>query len=196
MPPGPKRPPVESDDFYEENFDMEQMERECEQMLQIHHLNRENCTLRETQGGFLSLTFDGRTYESVDVIRTFPFTAPEELLSVRETQGKKREIGVIRNLEQDFDEPAREAILKQLELRYYMPVITRVLQVKERNGIANFRVDTDKGELSFSIQSTGNHFTHLTDARILITDLEGNRYEIPNVNALSAREQKRLDLYL
>jgi hypothetical protein len=39
-------------------------------------------------------------------------------------------------------------------------------------------------------------FVSLTESRILITDLDGNRYEIPDLNRLSAVERKKLDLFI
>lgn len=36
----------------------------------------------------------------------------------------------------------------------------------------------------------------LTDTRLLITDLDENRFEIPDVLQLSQKEQRKLDLFL
>lgn len=194
MPPMP--PKEAATDFYEENFDMAQMEKECEEMLDIHYLNKSNSTFTETDGGFISLTYNKKTYENVTVIRTFPFTEPDKLLSVRESGGKKKEIGIIESLHDDFDAETVDIISKNLELRYYMPVIQKIQNIKESNGYVHFKVCTNHGNLEFSLQSNGSHFSYLSDTRILITDLEGNRYEIPDTRKLTPRELKKLDLYL
>lgn len=197
MPPHqPKSLIKNSDDFYEENFDMKQMEKECEEMLNVTYLTKSNCTFIETAGGFINLTYNNTTYENVTIIRTFPFTAPEQLLSVRETDGKQKELGIIENLITDFDKDTVQIITKYLNLRYYMPVIEKILSIKETMGYVHFKVSTNHGELQFSLQSNGSHFSYLSDTRILITDLEGNRYEIPNTKNLTARELKKLDLYM
>jgi len=184
------------DDFYEEKFDMAQMEKECEEMLNVHFLNKSNADFSETDGGFISLKYDDKSYENVTIIRTFPFTEPNKLLSVRESVGKKREIGIIESLYDDFEKETVDIISKNLELRYYMPVIEKIQNIKESNGYVHFKVGTNHGNMEFSLQTNGSHFSYLSDTRILITDLEGNRYEIPDTRKLSSRELKKLDLYL
>lgn len=195
-PQNMRQPPADNVEFYEENFDLKEMERECEDMLKVRYLTRDNCKFSLSAGGFVTLDFDKNIYENVDIIRTFPFTMPDELLSVRESTGKKREIGIIKNLTTDFDKDTVNVISKHLELRYYMPVIEKIISIKEVSGYVHFKVNTNHGEINFSLQSNGNHFSYLSDTRILITDLEGNRYEIPDVKQLTAKELKKLDLYM
>jgi len=38
--------------------------------------------------------------------------------------------------------------------------------------------------------------TRLSEKRLLITDLDENRFEIPDVFALTQKEQRKLDLFL
>lgn len=187
---------ITADDFYEEDFDMEQMEKECEEMLNVHYLNKDNCTFSQTDGDFINLHYNDILYENIDIIRTFPFTEPYSFLSVREASGKKREIGIIEHLNNDFDTNTIKVICKQLDIRYFMPAIQKINSIKEMAGYIHFKVTTNHGELNFSLQSNGNHFTYLSSNRILITDLEGNRYEIPDTNELTTKELKKLDLYL
>ena len=42
----------------------------------------------------------------------------------------------------------------------------------------------------------GGSVVHLSEERILITDLDGNRYEIPELSKLTALELKKLDLFI
>lgn len=192
----PKMPPVKSDDFYEENFDMKQMEKECEEMLNMHNLTKDNCSFSSGSGEFINLSYNNKLYENVTIIRTFPFTEPNAYLSVRESNGKKKEIGIIEDLAKDFDRETVDIISKNLELRYFMPVIEKIISTKESFGCVYFTVKTNHGNIEFSLQKNGNHFSYLTDTRILITDFEGNRYEIPDTTKLSAKELKQLDLYM
>ena len=105
MPPGGKGPgpdllvkchPVakcqweKADDFYEENFDMAQMEKECEEMLNVTYLTKDNCNFSTDNGDFINLSRNGITYKNVSIIRTFPFTEPDMLLSVRESTGERK----------------------------------------------------------------------------------------------------------
>lgn len=197
----PGRPPkgkmmFQADDFIEEHFDMEQMEQECEEMLRFSYLTKENAHFTDEGSGILNMTYDNKTYENVSIIKTFPFTDPDLCLSVRNSDLKKKEIGMIADLNKDFDADTISLINEHLKQRYYMPVIEKFVQIKENGGYITFTVLTDHGETNFTLQSNGSHFSYLTDTRIIITDLEGNRYEIPDTGKLTTKELKKLDLYM
>jgi hypothetical protein len=42
----------------------------------------------------------------------------------------------------------------------------------------------------------GDSVINLSDTRLLITDLDGNRFEIPDITRLTPAELKKLDLFL
>ena len=69
-----------------EQFEKEQMEREAEEMTAVRYLTKDNAVFERTQGGFVSLTFEGKTWDRVQVIRLFPFTEPN---GGREIQGNR-----------------------------------------------------------------------------------------------------------
>ena len=52
-----------------EQFEKEQMEREAEEMTAVRYLTKDNAVFERTQGGFVSLTFEGKTWDRVQVIR-------------------------------------------------------------------------------------------------------------------------------
>lgn len=206
-PPGRRRPPhgdlspmpqprEKADDFYEENFDMARLEKECEEMLEFHYLTKEQAIFSKSAGNFINLTFHGKLYENVAIVRTFPFHEPDCFLSVRESIGKKKEIGMIQNLTKDFDKETVAIIRDYLNVRYYMPSIQKIIHVKEEGGHIHFTIMTDHGKTAFTLQSNGSHFTYLDHTRILITDLEGNRFIIPDINQLNSKDMKKLDLYM
>ena len=61
-----------------EQFKINQMEQEAEEMASLCYLDKKNATFERTKGGFVSLTYGGKTWERVQVIRLFPFTEPEK----------------------------------------------------------------------------------------------------------------------
>ena len=85
---------------------------------------------------------------------------------------------------------------EQLNLRYFTPVITKIINVKDEYGYAYFDVMTDRGECRFTIHMGGSDVVHLTETRIIISDLDEHRFEIPDVTKLSAAERKKIDLFL
>lgn len=165
-------------------------------MQEMTYLTEKNTVVSETAGGFLTLTVNGETFEGVQLVRTFPFTAAEEFISARAAGEDAQEIGMIRSLQKDFGGQAGEILRKQLAIRYFTPKIRRICSVKEEAGCSYFEVDTDAGVCKFAVRSNDNSFTKLTETRIFIQDLENNRFEIPDITALTAKERKKVDIFL
>ncbi len=193
MGPGRGRGRRGQEEFTE--FDEAAYEAQSAELLELRYLTKENCRFARTKGGFASLVYRDRTYERVSVCRAFPFTAPEEYISVREPDEKAKEIGVIRALAELEPEQA-QMIREQLALRYFMPKIRKITEIKDEYGYAYFDVLTDMGEAHFVIPMSGGAIVALSDVRLMITDLDGNRYEIEDVTKLGSGEQKKLDMYL
>lgn len=178
-----------------QEFNIDQMEQEVEEMTALRYLTKENAVFARTGGGFISLEFDGKKWERVQVIRLFPFTEPDQFISIRTVEERSKEIGVIEDMKKVSKE-TRKMLEEQLKLYYFTPVIQKVLDIKDEYGYAYFHVMTDRGECRFTINMGGNAVVRLTDTRLLITDLDENRFEIPDVLQLSQKEQRKLDLFL
>ncbi len=178
-----------------EEFKIEQMEQEVEEMTSLRYLTKDNAVFERTEGGFVSLAYDGKKWERVQVIRLFPFTEPDQFISIRTVEERSKEIGVIEDMKQVSKE-TRRMLEEQLNLHYFTPVIQKIINIKDEYGYAYFHVMTDRGECRFTINMGSNAVVRLTDTRLLITDLDENRFEIPDVLKLSQKEQRKLDLFL
>lgn len=179
----------------EKEFNLEQMDQEMEEMLRTRFLTRENAVFERTGGGFLKLQVEGEGYSRVSVVRMFPFREKERYLSVRTTDERSREIGIVKDLN-DFPEDVRKMLLEQLDLRYFTPVITKVISIKDEFGYSYWEVMTDHGACRFTVRMGGNSIVHLSDVRILVMDIDENRFEIPDLEKLSSAERKKLDLFI
>lgn len=178
-----------------EEFNLEQMEKETEAMLRLRYLTPQEAVFTKTEGGFVSLTLGEESYPRVQVVRMFPFSEPGKFISIRTAEEASKEIGVIEALD-TFPKEVQEMLLEQLNLRYFTPIITKIYQIKDEYGYAYFDVETDRGRCRFVIHMGGNAVVHLSDVRIIISDIDENRFEIPDVTKLTVKEQKRLDLFL
>ena len=177
------------------DFKLEQMEAEVEEMIQLRYLDKNNAVFCRTAGGFVSLETDNHKWERVQVVRLFPFTDPDCFISIRTMDERSREIGVIKDLK-DVSAETRQMLTEQLNLRYFTPLIQKIIDIKDEYGYAYFHVMTDRGECRFTINMGSNAVVRLTDSRLLITDLDENRFEIADVYKLSQKEQRKLDLFL
>lgn len=176
-------------------FDEEALKKESEELLEMRFLTKDNATFSRTEGGFLSLKTNDKEYARVGVYLTFPLTNPEEFISIRESDEKAKEIGLIEKLTA-LPTNQQEMIREQIRLRYFMPVITKILDVKDEYGYAYWHVMTTFGACRFTTQMSGNAVVSLSDSRLMVTDIDGNRYEIPDFYQLGVMERKKLDLFI
>lgn len=178
-----------------QEFDEEALKKESEELLAMRFLTGQNARFSRTQGGFLSLCANGKSYSRVGVYLTFPLTHPEEFISIREADEKAKEIGIIEKLS-CLDKDQQEMIREQIRLRYFMPTITRVMDIKDEYGYAYWHVMTTFGACRFTTQISGDTVITLGDSRLMVTDIDGNRYDIPDFYQLSVMERKKLDLFI
>ena len=176
------------------------MEAETEQMLRLRYITKENAAFARTSGGFVSLDLsdgdDKEHYDRIRVVRSFPFTDRDKYISIRTIDEKSKEIGMIKDLSSDVTPETRQMLEEQMDIRYFTPVIKKINSIKDEYGHAYFDVETDQGPCKFVIYMNSSSVVNLSDVRLLISDLDGNRFEIPDYTKLSARELKMLDLFL
>ncbi|WP_051685040.1 DUF1854 domain-containing protein [Clostridium sp. KNHs205] len=179
-----------------DEFDLEVMEKEAEAMMKLRFITEENAEFAPTEGGFVSLRMGEEFYHRIQVYYTFPLTHNTSYISIREPDEKAKEIGIIKDLSKDVSQRTRELLMSQLRLRYFTPLIEKINNIRDEYGFAYFDVVTNQGHCRFTIHMGGGSVVHLTDTRLIITDLDGNRFEIPDTGRLSAKELKKLDLFL
>ena len=85
---------------------------------------------------------------------------------------------------------------EQKALRYFTPVIQKIHSIKEENGFSYWDTETDRGACRFTVRMGGGSVYAIGKDRYLVTDLDGNRFEIPELGRMSARELKMLDLFV
>lgn len=167
-------------------------------------LTPENAWFSASAGGLISLKVknaEGETeeFERVVIRRSFPVTAPNEFLSVREPDTRKKgrgsEIGMIRDLA-IFDKDTAAIINAELDLRYFTPEIKKITAAKEKFGYCYWEADTSAGHVSFVLNNPFGNIRKLEDGRILIADMDGNCFLIPDPEALDRQSYKVIEIYI
>jgi Domain of unknown function (DUF1854) len=146
------------------------------------HFFRHGVTLRLT-------IEDDRSYLKVSILRTFPLSEPDLLLSVRDSENK--EIGLILNPE-DLDAENRRLVNEELERRYLVPTVTRIVFAKERFGTVDWTMETNRGLCQFTTRNLRENIQRPSPGRIILNDVDGNRYDIRNLDDLSLASQELL----
>jgi hypothetical protein len=138
-------------------------------------------------GATLRLTVEAeRSVLKVAVVRAFPLSHPQQYLSVRD--GANKEVGLIVEAA-ELDEESRRFVGEDLERRYVVPVIHRIIAMKERFGTVEWEVKTDRGGCRFTTRNTRDNVVQPAPGRYLLTDVEGNRYDVRDLTALDAASQ-------
>ena len=129
----------------------------------------------------------------VFLCRQFPFDYLWEYVSVLDEE--QTEVGIIRDLSV-FSEDTQSLLRTELSRRYYAPVIKRIMSVKERYGFSYWKVSTEEGTVSFTLHDTFRSIIRAGEHRLIFVDVNGNRFEIPNVEELDRKSYKKIELYL
>ena len=132
---------------------------------------------------------DDRTWIKVAILRAFPLSSPNDHFSVRDGGGA--EIGILRTLD-GLDMASRRLAEMELERRYMMSIILSVGAVTERFGTVDWEVDTNRGPCRFTTRDLREGVLRFGPNHFLLTDVENNRFEIPDLDALDARSQALL----
>lgn len=179
-----------------------QVKKSLDEIVSIVYITKEN-TVFEKKSDFLTMTLtapgengemETKTYERIFLHRAFPFDHPFSYISVLDKDSK--EIGMIADLAVLKEEDAA-AIRRELDRKYYTPVVKSILSMKDKFGFSYWKVLTDEGELSFTLQDTFHSLMKVDGGtRIFITDIDGNRYEIPDIEALDRSSYKKIELFL
>jgi hypothetical protein len=146
------------------------------------HFSRHGATLR--------LTIDGdRSVLQVSVLRAFPLSEPRGFLSVRDGGGN--EVGVLVD-PTSLGEEDRKIVEAELERRYLIPIIKRVAAVNERFGTVDWEMETDRGLCKFTTRNLRENVTHPSPRRVVLSDVDGNRYDVPDIGRLDAGSRAAL----
>ncbi len=142
--------------------------------------------------GRLRLEYKDQCYLEVKPIWASPLRYPDRYLAL--VDGKDREILMVTNPAEEFSPEMWQMVQAELHKRYLNGRIHRILSAKTEFGSTYWHVVTDRGEKEFVTQSLQENAQWLRENYLLVIDVDGNRFEIPDVDALDERSQKILNV--
>ena len=111
------------------------------------------------------------------------------------TDADNKEIGMIRHLD-DFSAEMAALIEVQRNIRYFTPEITEVINISEEFGYSYWEVDTTSGRCRFTVRNGSGSVRFAAENRLLIQDVDGNRFIIPQLDQLSDKEYRMVEVRL
>jgi len=158
-------------------------------IMNFDYLDLNRTHFEQAPDGTLRVTLQDKLCAlQVEARCAFALSHPEEQIVLRD--GADKEVGVLQTLN-EVPQPAQKWLREQLERRYFLPQITAIHDITERFGSLVWDVDTDRGRILVSTRQMHEAIYEIEPGRFLITDAEGNRYEIKNINTLDEKSRAR-----
>ena len=153
--------------------------------------------ITESDMSGLNVKMNGETHEGVRASLALPISDRDSYVSLRigATKGKERELGMIRNLN-ELDDATRRTVQRDLNKRYFLHEIGKLISVTEKFGFIYFEAETSKGKLKFAMRYEYNQVQEYGEHGRVILDTDENRYIIPDLRELSSSEYKMFTRYI
>ena len=142
----------------------------------------------------LRLTIEGdRSYLKVRVVCAAPLSQPDRYICFLDEKNE-----VICTVEDPIvlDAASQSLIKEEIEQRYMTAIIKRVESLKHEFGVSYWEVETDRGNREFVVRNVSENAQWITDRRLLLIDVDGNRFEISNLEVLDKRSRGLIQMVL
>ena len=134
----------------------------------------------------LHVSVDGEEFHDVRPRRLFPLSGKADYVSFMAQSDKE---AVLLVHPHKLDRESRKCLEKALGRMYYVARILRVDEITEVMGVSLWRVQTDRGYATFEVVDRQSHIRRIPPGRYLISDVDGNRFEIDDITRLDDRSQ-------
>lgn len=171
--------------------DIEQKDETAGNMLtQDWSIGPERVRIWEDEFHVLHIEAGDTVYDDVHARCVFPISGKSDWVSF--LADKDNEVVLLRN--PDGLEPESRAVLRRaLDRLYFAARIRRVDDVIEAMGVSLWHVLTDQGYARFEVVDRQRHIRILPGGRFIITDADGNRFEIENLYELDERSRQFIE---
>ncbi len=136
---------------------------------------------------------EDRSYVTVKPVWAAPISHPNAFLAL--IDGKGNEIVTLPDPNVLSPENLA-AVQAELRQRYLTAVVTAINSARQEYGATYWSVETDRGPRDFVTQSLQENAQWFSDTHLLLLDVDGNRFEIPDVAVLDARSRAFINAIL
>lgn len=175
------------------------MKNDFKEAANVRYLTSKDIKFYETKGGLLGAVLDGRDVGRVDILRLFPLHLKDKYLSVRRQADSHRdrntELGILEDIT-TFAKDEQALIDKELEKRYFVPEITKVKNAKEEFGHTYWETETTAGDRNFTTFDMASSLVRINENSVMLIDVDGSRYLIPDLKKADDKAMKMLDIWL
>ena len=169
---------------------------ELQNLAEMNMLDASKCEFNPTDGGYISLKYEDKTYERIKICRALPYKAPDEYICITDRDGN--EVGILRDLKL-LSEENQAHVKAELTKIYYCPSITKIMTVKDRMGYQYFEVQTNAGKREFALRDASRNIRYVNPEKrgaVQIRDIDGNRYLIDDFDEFDTQSRKKIEAFL
>lgn len=136
----------------------------------------------------MRLRLGGGQEEPVTALRAFPLTHPFQFVVLRREGGE--EVGLVAEAD-ELDPDSSRALRAYLEDHYFLPRIVTIHKVTERFGTSVWDLETSSGRIEVTTRPLNEAVQEISSGHYVLTAVDENRYEIPDLGALDPVSQAR-----
>jgi hypothetical protein len=134
-----------------------------------------------------------RSYPTVKPAWAAPLSRPGRHLALLD--GKGQEIVTISD-PNTLPPASLEAVKEELHRRYLTATVSTITHAKAEFGATYWHVETDRGPRDFVTQSLQENAQWLSDNHLLLIDVDGNRFELPDIKSMDDRSRTFVETIL
>ena len=147
-------------------------------------------TIREDEYHILHVKVGDEEFSDVRPRRAFPLSSKSDYVSF--LTDRDTEVVLLTD-PRNLDRTSRKALERALDRVYYTAQILRVDKISEAMGVSMWEVLTNRGYAKFEIVDRQRFIHILPGGRYLITDVDGNRFEIEDISRLDAHSRSLIE---
>ncbi len=153
----------------------------------MHNLDPSKLNLFFEPRDRMRLTIEGdRSYLTVKPVWAAPQSRPNSYLCLLD--GKGEEIALVPDADR-LSVESRQVVRAAMRQRYLTAIVREVKHVRQEYGATYWTVVTDRGEREFVTQNLQENALWYSDRHLLLVDVDGNRFEVVDLDALDAKSR-------
>ncbi|GIN72289.1 hypothetical protein J14TS2_27640 [Bacillus sp. J14TS2] len=164
---------------------------ELAEAAKMNYLTKDNALFVENDGHMLTVHIDEKVYPAAYLYCSFPHRNNRIFISVRTDENE--EIGIIRSLD-EFPSETVSLLEDHINLRYFAPEITKVDKITEEFGYSYWETQTTSGNCYFTVRMGKGNVIAVTTTKVLVTDVDGNRFIIKDITTLTDKEYRMVEM--
>jgi hypothetical protein len=136
---------------------------------------------------------EDRSFPTVKPAWSAPLSHPDTFLALLD--GKGEEIVTLEDPKK-LSRESQDAVNEEIRKRYLTATVVAIKSAKQEFGATYWHMITDRGPKDMVTQNLQENAVWLSDKHLLLLDVDGNRFEVPDTDDLDPSSLKMLEAIL